>query len=226
MGHIGEIFQAKQGDRLLKLTFKEPLFSLFADFPALCREVYPRLQPFGLQTSGLRLESAGENLGEIHLRCEIPGSATARVWIDRLEVWSDVFRLSQANHAEFMAHLLEGIASHQPSLQGFDADLRVHGSLDTKTSNEFLETWAGRVPENLGPNLGSGVVFYFGPHAGRSISSVTLDNSALVQGGLFIRTRAVGDAAALGGRELGEIADSYFLNVLHEVGLMTTEEHP
>ncbi len=223
MSEPAEIFKAQQGDRLLKVTFKDPIFSLFADFPALCQEVYPRLQAFGLRLGGMRLESTGGDLGEVHLRCEIPGSVTVRLWIDRFETWSDLLQLPRIRHAELVDHLLEGLVSHQPSLQSFEADLQIHGSLRSKTPHEFLKTWGGLVPENLGPHLGSGVVFYFGPHGNRAVSSVTLDNSARIQGGLFIRTRTVGDASTLRGHELGEVADSFFADVMREVGF-TTEE--
>lgn len=217
----------QKGERLLRINFEEPVFGLFADFPAICERIFPRLQPFGLAPRGLRLESAGGDLGEIHLRCEIPG-VTARLWIHSLEVFSDPLSFSSEHHRDFSAGLLEAVSLHRSQVvfQSYDADLRAHGSLESGAPKDFLAAWAGRPPENLGPPLESGVVFYFGPHEGRTAASVTLDPSAMIRNGLFIRTRTVGAVGEMNGREVGGTADDFFKVALREVGLVLEESNP
>jgi len=96
----------------------------------------------------------------------------------------------------------------------------VHGLLTGDSDRQaFLSQFTSSALSNFGPALGAGAVFYFGADDARLASSVTLDFSRLVEGGVFIKTVALYDSSKVAPTDLQALARSRFVDLLRKGGL-------
>jgi hypothetical protein len=93
-----------------------------------------------------------------------------------------------------------------------------HGLLEVPLK-EFLSQFSSVIPQSFGPSLGSGTVFYFGPAENRFTSSLALDFSRFVDGGLFLKFVAIYDATQVEVASLLKVSHSQLTDLVNEVGL-------
>jgi len=123
--------------------------------------------------------------------------------------------------ADIAAGTIESMAKVYPNLvlTSHILSLSLHGHLVGGTFTDFIKSFAGSPPEGMNPLIGQGVVFYFGPEAARLSTSVVLDASGAVQGGLFVKLQAGYDGQRVGAHELKDVAIKDFTEMFARFGL-------
>jgi len=216
-------FKASRAELSFQADFAEPVFHLFRDSPALHRSVFARLAKHGLRLSDMRPERGNGTLGDAHLVCSLLNSAvTLLLRPERAEIHCfDVMRLDGRNLGQVGVDFLEAIRAHAPEVpfKTYSSALALHGLLDGIRSQEFIAKFVTGAPGGLGPPLGSGAVFYYGVTADRVMSSVTVDLSAVLHDGLFLRIYAMWDGQRIAVEALPGIADEHVRDVMREFGL-------
>jgi hypothetical protein len=216
---MSQAFVAKQGEQVSEAYFSKPAFGLFHDLPRLLSHLFGQLQGYGLVLSGMHFQSAEGHLGETHLHCVLTGSVI-RVFLDRVEVSSPLDQGS-AGHDRRAGHVLDAVRTLFPEIVVTTCVslLNLHGPLPGARLDEALSGLTSVAPKSPGPLLLAGAVFYYGPDAGRSSSSLTLEPSTLVQEGLFLQARVLYDAATLEMGGLSATSLRYVRDALSELGL-------
>jgi hypothetical protein len=224
---VALLFKVAQTDLGFQSEFPEPAFNLFRDTWALQRQLFATLARHGLRLTDIRPERGSGSLGDFSIVCFLFNfSVTVRIRLERIEiVCLDLARVApdKLNHAG--VDVLEAIRSHLPgaSFKTHTLSLGLHGTLEGMGTHEFISRFVMKSPENLGSPIGSGVVFYYGPEAERLTSSVTLDLSALIAGGLYLRAQTVWDAQRVNVGALPNFVDKHIREVLLHLGLKLEE---
>jgi hypothetical protein len=213
--------QVQREQLSLQVQFAEPVFELFKEFPALVRHLFRTLGHHGLRLTDVRLDSPGESLGEVNLQLSWTELNTSvRVFLDRIELTSAYPPFIYARDGSLVADLLETLTGYSSDLsyRAFGVTQEAHGVLDVPIK-EFLQQFSSEAPSGLGPSLGTGTVFYFGAEHNRFASSIALDLSRMVDGGLFLKLVTIYDATQVAVSDLIPVARAQLFNLLDEVGL-------
>ncbi len=210
-----------QGDSMLQSEFVEPAFDIFQN-PSSLGALFSGLSKYGLRLNDLRLETAG-TLGDFSVLGYLFSFAVSvRIRLDRIEI--QCMNLKQVG-ATTLDHVVvdafKAVKLARPSLafKTHVLGLNLHGSLEGVTTLEFLSKYAAAGPDGIGPRIGNGVVFYFGPEGPRLTSSLTLDLSIHVPDGLFLRVHSTWDGQKLEAMELPIGARGYVASVLKSLEL-------
>lgn len=166
------------------------------------------------------MDSVAESLGQVNLQISWPDLATARLFLERIDLTSVYPPFLDYRDGALVADLLDAVAGYSPdiSYRSFVVTQEVHGSLDLP-AREFLSRFSATPPGSLGPPLGSGTVFYFGAGENRLAGSLALDFSRLVEDGLFLKLVIVYDATQVKPAEILTISRSQWSNLVDEIGL-------
>jgi hypothetical protein len=206
----------------LQAHFVSPVFDLFKDLPGPIRHLFVTLNPhYNLHLTDIKLESAGGSLGEVHLRLSWPSLAEARLFLDRVEVSSDYLQFLRFQERDLVADVVSAVSTYVQGtgFRAYSVTQHVHGSLAGETRSKFLSQFVGRVPQGLGPLLGPGVVLYFGTEGEKLATSVTIDFSRVVEGGIFVQSVVLYDASKIELADLQSISRQHFISLLDRIGL-------
>lgn len=206
----------------LQAHFLGPVFDLFKDVPSLSRHLFAALSPYyNLHLTDIKLEASGGSLGEIHLRLSWPSLAEARLFLDKVEVTSDYLQLLRFQKRDLVADVVGEVGAYvqEPGFRAYSVTQQIHGILTGVTRSEFLSRFVGSMPEGLGPPLGSGVVFYFGSEAEKLATSVTVDFSRVIDGGIFVQSVVLYDASKTALVDLQSVSRQQFRTLLDLFGL-------
>jgi hypothetical protein len=216
-------FKLSQGDLFFQSDFAEPAFGLFRDSWPFYGRLYSRLSSHGLRLMDMKPERGSGSLGDAHLACSFLNFAvTIRIRLDRVEIQClDVTRIDAKNRNGITIGTLQTLKEHVPNLafKSHTLAIGLHGQLDRVATNEFLSTFVQGSLKDLGPSLGSGLVFYHGAQAEQMLSAVTLDQSGVISGGLFIRIHVVWDGRALALDALPEVSEKHVRGIFTQLGL-------
>lgn len=204
-----KLFKFEQSDFAMEADFAEPHFGLFQEFPAFASTILQGLKPQGLGVSDMRWESA-TGLGEVNFHCFLFNfGATVRVDLQKVETrCGDLRRVDRSRVETAAVEAIRALKRHARDLRfrGYTCAQGFHGAVEGRSAREFLETCNNVSPrEGLGPPVGVATVLYFGPSERKLSSMLTLDLSAVVSGGVFIRIAAVFDGAQVEPHELPEL---------------------
>jgi len=193
------------GDLLFTGRFLRPTFGLFSETQRLFQAVAETLQPYGFQPADLKWEQ-GVGPGDMQLTFPLLGySIVMRLRVDRIEVQSfDLRRVdtSQTRDAtRDLLKLVEGVSGI--CFDTYSLAVGYHGLLDGTSLTSYLAGYTLVPAAALGVLVGAGTSFYYGPEAGRVSSSVTLDRSAAVPEGLFVRVNGVWNAGTITPDQIG-----------------------
>jgi hypothetical protein len=219
-------FEVTQGTVSVQADFAEPAFHLFQDSPALYSALFGRLSRHGLRPADMKVEFGDSTLGDFHLRCFLYAFAvTIRVRIERVEILCDATKLDRDKMGEVIVDALEAVRSRlpDPSLKAYTVDSAVHGSVKDKKAADFVSQLT-KEPLKVGPPIGAGCIFYYGPDSGRLSSSVALDLSGYIKDGVFLRVYAVWDGKGVEPSAVPSLASTYFETVLSTLGLTLTSK--
>lgn len=218
---MGSGFEIRQEEISLQAHFVRPVFGLFKDVPHLATHLFEALDSYGIRLSDLKMDSTGENLGEVSIQIALQNLVTARLFLDRIDLTSAYLPfLNDFREGAFTTDLLSSIQDYSPeiSYRAFRMTHEAHGRLDLPLK-DFLSRFSAAAPKTLGPTLGSGTVFYFGPAEDRLMGSLLLDFSRVVEEGLFLKISIVFDAEQVETRALLKVFGARLSSLLDELGL-------
>lgn len=188
----------EKADLSFEAGFVQPEFALLRDPPGLLRHLFLRLEPHGLRLGDMRIERGTGNVSDFHVLCYLFNYwMTVRIRVERVDVFCS--ELPQDHVQRFGAAItdtLRAVQDHSPSaaFRAFALAAGFHGRIEGQAAKEYLGRFISSVPSDLGPSLGGGAVFYFGPEGDRLLSTITVDMSAVVPEAVYIRTHFVWDA--------------------------------
>jgi len=221
-------YRALQGDLNFQAEFQEPAFELLRDPIGVQRQLFTRLSRHGVRLVDVRLDRGNGSLGDHSFLCYLFNFAVSvRVGLGGMEIICfDLARVDTNKLGESGVDALGAIKEHAPSVsfKAYTLSVGLHGKLDECPAQEFLSKYAANVPGGLGPRIGNGAVFYYGASASRLMTSVTLDLSASITDGLFVRTQVVWDASKVGIETIPQLSDSHVKEVLGHLDLVTGQE--
>jgi hypothetical protein len=216
-------FHVARADLHFEAGFSEPEFELFRDTAELSRQLFKSLEPHGARLSDIRIERGAGSAADFHVLCYLFNFwMTIRIRVDRIEIICSEF--PQDYVEKFSAAIVDtlgAVHSFRPGLsfRAYALVIGLHGTLEGKSTEQFLSRFAANIPTGLGPSVGSGTVMYFGPESERQMCALTVDRSAVVQDALFVRTHVVWDAKRVESQNLPTIADAFVRQALTEIGL-------
>lgn len=220
-------FEILQSELFFEARFGAPAFELFRDPEGLHRALHEKLAPYGLRLADMKYER-GTTLADVRLVCFLHNfSWTANVRAEQVDLQCFDLRDVQRQEVKDVAvSLVEAVTSQirSTSVRTYTLALAFHVSLTGIDTRSFLLRFVQNAPD-LGPVAGSGVAFYFGPlpEAGLVASTVTMDRSAVIADGLFLRLHSVWDAAAVPAHVLPDSAEKQLARVLIALGLLQPE---
>jgi hypothetical protein len=211
------LFALQQGSLNYQFFFAQPAFGMFGDLPALLAELFSSLGQHGFKPATVQFRKAA-TLGEINLQCDLP-TATIKIFVDRVDLstHSGSYRKGLATMA------IEAVSRHAKKLDfsTFTASCHAHGTLSNTLSSDFLGRFVHEAPKAQSL-IGSAAVFYYGAQGPSLTSSLTLDMSAQVEGGIFVQSYVVYDASKIAVTELEDVFTSHIGEVLADLDLEVT----
>jgi hypothetical protein len=215
--------EVSKADLVFEGGFPKPEFALLRDGTALLDHLYRRLERYGLRLADMRFERGTGNAGDQHLLVHLfDYRMTVRIRLERIEVTcSDLPETLVEKFKAAILDVLGAVTDYKPDLafRAFAVAVGLHAKLVGQPVREYLARFVTNAPSGLGPSTGSGVVFYFGPENGRLLATVTVDLSAVVADGLFIRLHGVWDGKRITADELARSADTFVRDALGSFGL-------
>jgi hypothetical protein len=190
---------------------------MFSDLPALLAELFSSLGQHGFKPATVQFRKAS-TLGETNLQCDLP-TATIKVFVDRVDLLT-----TSGNYRKGLATMtIEAVSRHVKKLDfsTFAATCHAHGTLSNMPSSAFLGRFVREAPKGQSL-IGSAAVFYYGAQGPSLASSLTLDLSAQVEGGIFVQTHVVYDATKIAVTELEDTFTSHVDEVLADLDLEVT----
>jgi hypothetical protein len=217
------VLKVAQGDLGVQADFAEPAFEIFRDVSSLHRRLYSALSPLGVRLADIRPDRGAGSLADVHVALSLFGLTTSvRIRMDKIEInCADTRRVDQASIERAVVEVLQAVKNLVVGLQyrSYSLAVGVHGALGAGDVKEFLGRFAKVSQLDLGPSLGAGLVLYHGAEGDRLLSAVTLDLSAVVSGGLFLRAYAAWDGRRLEAASLPASASKYWTDVQTKLGL-------
>jgi hypothetical protein len=204
----------------LQAHFMSPVFDLFKEMHALSRHLFSALAPYNLRLTNIKFETAGGSLGELHLRLAWPSLAEVRLFLDRVEIFSDYPKFLRQER-DLVADVIAEVGTYvrETGFRAYSVTQQIHGALPGDTRSQLLAQFMRNLPEGLGPVLGSGISLYFGAEAERLATSITVDFSRVVDGGLFVQSVVLYDASKVVLSELQSLSRQQFKALLGRLGL-------
>ena len=215
--------EVSKADLVFEAGFPKPEFGLFREGTRLLDQLYTRLEPHGLKLTDIRMERGNGSVGDQHLQLYLFNYLmTVRVRVERVEITcSDLPQDLVDRFKAAIVDTLRAVKDYQRDLsfRAFVIAFGLHAKLEGMSARDFLVRFVTNTPGNLGASTGFGAAFYFGPHENRLLSTITVDASALVPDGLFVRINTVWDPDRVAIDSLADVADSYTRQVLESLGL-------
>ena len=217
----------QRSDLAFEAGFPQPEFGLLHDGSTLLQHMYARLQPHGLKLADLRVERGTGNVADYHVLCYLFDYVmTIRIRAERVEVNCstlpnpDVLEKYKAAILDLLRAIKD--CKNDLAFNAFAIAVSIHAKPEGVSAREYLASYIGHVPKGLGAPAGNGVAFYFGPEGDRILSSITLDNSAVVSEALYVRIHAVWDARKAPAESLSAgLAEEFVRQALESLGLQT-----
>jgi hypothetical protein len=212
-----------RADLKIESFFVQPQFGLFRDTLGLMHQLFSLLQTHGLQLQHMKIERGTGSIGDYHLLCHLYDFAMA-VLVRPDKVETNWFQIPE-NFGDTLGHAtldaLTAVQRHLPSLafRAHNLAIALHGELEGTPVKDYLSRFVTNTPAGLGTQTGSGAVFYFGAKDDRLLTAITVDFSAMVPGGLFVRPFVVWDAAKVAPANLLERAILHVREILNALGL-------
>lgn len=218
---MGIRFDVSRADFTLEAAYQAPEFAAFRDTSRLLHRLFGALRPHGVKLSDLKIERGRGTLDEFYVLCYLfDFLMTIRVRLDRMEI--NCSYLAAENVQRFSGAVVDALTATRGHLSGdyrtYTFSLSLHGTLDGVETKKFLGAFVAKTPE-IGPATGNAIGYYFGPTEDRLTATITLDISAVVPGGLFLRPQATWDGAIVATSMLPVRAEAFARSAVTAVGL-------
>lgn len=216
-------FNVAKADLGLDSVFAKPQFGLFRDVAGLMQHLFGRLESHGLRLQDLKIERGTGSVADYHVLCHLYNFLMAvRVRTEKVEInWLEAPENLVERFGIATVETLSAVRAHLPgaAFRAHTMGVGMHGSLEGEPLKEYLSRFVKNIPNGLGSQIGNGAVFYFGAEEDRIISTVTVDMSAVVTDGLFVRIYVIWDGEKVDVASLPTRASAFVRNALDRVGL-------
>ena len=223
-GPVG--FAISNSDLVFRGLYSEPVFALLQNGADLCQGLYGALKDYGVGLSDIKLETGSGTTADLHLFVSVLSTSTViRVRLDSVEVHCLNLKATGGERiGELAVGVLEAVKRHSEAVQFnvFTVAIAMHGALEGIPVTDFVQKYSRLPAPNLGPLTGSGAVFYYGAVGDQIQAALTLDHSATLTGGLFLRPTVVWDAVKVPLSRLRIAGQEFYDAVLRELGLEVT----
>lgn len=151
--------------------------------------------------------------------------STADICIDHVEIkCSDTTRVDGDSFEKVglgLAAALSEVAANSGglSIPTVSFTRALHAELGKANADAFLRRFSANAPQDLGPLLGSGAVYYFGPRKEQLTLSIALDRSVIRESAVFLRIICILDSNLIGTTGFRKAADQVFQDVLVSLSL-------
>jgi hypothetical protein len=186
-----------RADFTLEAVYQRPAFGTFRDGLAMPSRLFEALERHGLKLNDIKLERGNGSFGDYHVFCQLfDFRMTVRVRLERVEIIG--VQLTDDNVKDFAAASVDALTAVREHLssdyRAYGFSLNLHGTLDGLDVTTYLAQFVTKKPM-FGPVSGVAVAYYFGPSDDRLMATITLDVSALVPGGIYVRPQATWDGS-------------------------------
>lgn len=203
-------------------TFSPRLWHLVHDVPVLYEALLERLANVGLSGADLRPETGDGSVGDTGLGFWLMGGKVhVQVRLDSLRLRTSTLTADVLAAADGVAAALQQASRNGLRFKTHAVSCTCHGSIEGMNAAEFIGRFVPKPPaiEGLGDHLGTGVAYYFGEARPTVSSTLTLDASQAIQGGLYVRVFAVVDETAGTFTEIHTLAEERVRTALAAVNL-------
>lgn len=190
------LFKVSRADFTLEAAYQSPEFAAFRDTSRLFSRLFAGLEAYGVKLADIRVERGQGRLADFQVVCHLfDFLMTVRARLDRVEVFCSY--LANENLKRFSAAAVDALAAIRGQLsadyRAYALSVSLHGALAGIETKDYLVKFNAKTPQ-LGSLAGNAVGYYFGPAEDRVTSTLTLDVSVVVPGGLYVRPQATWDA--------------------------------
>ena len=217
-------FTIERQEAEIESTFSPRLWHLVHDVPVLYEALLERLANVGLSGADLRPETGDGSVGDTGLGFWLLGGKLhVQVRLDSLRLRTSALTADVLAAADGVVAALQQVSRGGLRFKTHAVSYACHGSVDGMKAAEFIGQFVPKPPaiEGLGDHVGTGVAYYFGEARPTISSTLTLDASQAIQGGLFIRFFAVVDGTAGAFPEIHALAEARVRTALESVNLET-----
>lgn len=183
------MFTQNRRTAIFRAEFSSPLFQAFHQAWQLQEALYEVVAPLGVSPADVRLE---RREGEPSCAANVLAlGAVVSVRLTHVEVFFLHLDDDDNARASFLGTLLQRLSSLTGGYRLYSLAFDHHGSLEDTTPQAFIRRWVTPPSEGLGDITGCSAAFYYGPSASRDATSIHLEPSSIVPGGLFVKTSSV-----------------------------------
>jgi len=210
-------------DLVFEGVFTRPEFALFRDASGLVGVYFDALQKNGLRVQDIKIDLASGTLADSNISFQLFNSQLG-VYIrqDRVAVVCTHVRDDQISVIGSVGtDVMSLIQSYRPGITfgSYSLNISLNGTLEGSALSDYLSRFVVGELSELGPRSGSGAAFYFGSREDRISSSLVMDLSGALAGGLFVRVNVVFDGRKLDSLAVAGRAVSFLRQALASVGL-------
>ena len=183
------MFTQNRRTAIFRAEFSSPLFQAFNQAWQLQEALYEVLAAHGVSPADVRLE---RREGEPSCSANVLGlGMVVSVRLTHLEVF--FLHLDDDDRARggVLGTLLDRLGALTGGYRMYSLAFDHHGSLEGATPQELIRRWVTPPSDGLGPITDCSAAFYYGPSASREATSIHLEPSSIVRGGLFVKTSSV-----------------------------------
>lgn len=190
------MFTQNRRTAIFRAEFSSPLFQAFHQAWQLQEALYEVVAPLGVGPADVRLE---RREGEPSCSANVLSlGAVVSVRLTHVEVFFLHLEEGDGTGASLLNALLTRLSDLTGGYRLYSLAFDHHGALDGTTPQAFIRRWVTPPSEGLGPITDCSAAFYYGPSASREATSIHLEPSSIVPGGLFVKTSSVWRAAGNG----------------------------
>lgn len=183
------MFTQNRRTAIFRAEFSSPLFQAFHQAWQLQQALYEVVAPHGVSPSDVGVE---RREGEPSCSANVLSlGAVVNVRLTHVEVFFLHLDDDDSARASLLSTLLTRLSELTGGYRLYSLAFDHHGALDGTTPQAFIRRWVTPPSEGLGPITDCSAAFYYGPSKSRDATSVHLEPSSIVPGGLFIKTSSV-----------------------------------
>ncbi len=172
-------FDVNRADLNIQINFGSQFWPLIHNIPRLYSALLTGMKTFGLGSRAIRTDTGDGSLGDYNVNFWLfDFRAVVKIRLDGAELHcpnltdSDVEPLERA-----FIRLAECLSQAQENLplSSYFVTVNLHGQPEGLSAKNYLAGFVRSIPDQMGPQLGNGVVFYFGNHGPVTRATVTAD---------------------------------------------------
>ena len=215
--------QPRRASISVQANLKPLLWTLAHQMPALCGILLEELGSLGVDPSDMRIDNGDGSLEGYNLNFwALDFRARCEIRLSRVEI--ECGRLEQVETQDLnrLLQVVLGAVERTDSNVGvnsYEIVVYTHGVPIGTTPQAFLQRFACRGVDGLGPNIGNGAAFHFGGSGVRTNCSISVDISRMFLDSIFVEVRAGFDGAALDRRNLRQETDALLTAALEALDL-------